>query len=56
MIVIAGPRIDPNTLPTPDGTDAIAAAIASELGRDVDYRPVPTNGATRAAELIAELL
>ena len=36
--------------------DAIAAAIASELGREVDYRPVPSDGAARAAKLIAEAL
>jgi pimeloyl-ACP methyl ester carboxylesterase/predicted glycosyltransferase len=36
--------------------DAIAAAIASELGREVDYRPVDSDGAARAAELIAEVL
>ena len=36
--------------------EAIAAAIAQEIGRTVDYRPVATDGATRAAELIAELL
>jgi pimeloyl-ACP methyl ester carboxylesterase/predicted glycosyltransferase len=36
--------------------DVIAAAIAQEIGRTVDYRPVATDGATRAAELIAELL
>ncbi|HUJ34442.1 MAG TPA: alpha/beta fold hydrolase [Solirubrobacteraceae bacterium] len=35
---------------------AIAAAIGSEIGRQVDYRPVATDGATRAAELIVELL
>jgi UDP-N-acetylglucosamine:LPS N-acetylglucosamine transferase len=34
----------------------IAAAIAEEIGRDVDYRPVETDGAARAAALIAELL
>jgi pimeloyl-ACP methyl ester carboxylesterase/predicted glycosyltransferase len=34
----------------------IAEAIAEEIGRDVDYRPVETDGATRAAALIAELL
>ena len=32
------------------------AAIAEEIGRDVDYRPVETDGAARAAALIAELL
>ena len=36
--------------------EAIAAAIAEEIGRAVDYRPVATGGAERAAELIAELL
>jgi hypothetical protein len=36
--------------------DAIAAAIAAEIGRPVDYRPVDTDGAARAASLIAELL
>lgn len=29
---------------------------ASEIGREVDYRPVETDGATRAAARIAELL
>ncbi len=32
------------------------AAIADEIGRDVDYRPVETDGAVRAAAFIAELL
>jgi pimeloyl-ACP methyl ester carboxylesterase/predicted glycosyltransferase len=36
--------------------DAIAAALADEAGRKVDYRPVGTDGAARAAKLIAELL
>jgi len=36
--------------------EAIAAAIAQEIGRAVDYRPVATDGAARAAELIAEVL
>ena len=39
-----------------DGPDEIAAAIADEIGREVDYRPVETDGAARAAGLIAELL
>ncbi len=39
-----------------DGPDEIAAAIAEEIGRDVDYRPVDGGGAARAAALIAELL
>jgi predicted glycosyltransferase len=36
--------------------EVIAAAIAEEIGREVDYRPVETDGAARAASLIAELL
>jgi hypothetical protein len=36
--------------------EAIAAAIAEEIGREVDYLPVETDGARRAAERIAELL
>jgi pimeloyl-ACP methyl ester carboxylesterase/predicted glycosyltransferase len=36
--------------------DAIAAAIAEEIGRRVDYRAVETDGARRAAESLAELL
>ncbi len=39
-----------------DGPEAIAAAIAEEIGREVDYRPVETDGARRAAERIAEML
>jgi hypothetical protein len=31
-------------------------AIAAEIGRTVDYRPVETDSAARAAQLIAELL
>jgi hypothetical protein len=38
------------------GPDDIAAAIASEIGREVDYRPVATGGAARAAAMLAELL
>ena len=34
----------------------IAAAIAEEIGREVDYRPVETDGARRAAERLAEML
>jgi pimeloyl-ACP methyl ester carboxylesterase/predicted glycosyltransferase len=34
----------------------IAAAIATEIGRHVDYRPVPADGAARAAAMLAELL
>jgi hypothetical protein len=36
--------------------EAIAEAIAHEIGRSIDYRPVATDGAARAAALIAELL
>ena len=36
--------------------EVIAAAIAEEIGRPVDYRPVETDGAARAARLLAELL
>jgi pimeloyl-ACP methyl ester carboxylesterase/predicted glycosyltransferase len=39
-----------------DGAAEIAAAIAEEIGRQVDYRPVETDGAARAARLIGELL
>jgi predicted glycosyltransferase len=39
-----------------DGPSAIAAAIGEEINREVDYRPVETDGAARAARLIAELL
>jgi predicted glycosyltransferase len=34
----------------------IAAAIASEIGRQVDYLPVATDGAARAASMLADLL
>ena len=34
----------------------IATAIAEEISRDVDYQPVETGGAARAAALIAGLL
>jgi pimeloyl-ACP methyl ester carboxylesterase/predicted glycosyltransferase len=36
--------------------DVIAQAIAEEIGRDVDYRPVETDGARLAAQRISELL
>jgi pimeloyl-ACP methyl ester carboxylesterase/predicted glycosyltransferase len=39
-----------------DYATATPETIAAELGRTVDYRPVPTDGAARAAGLIAELL
>ena len=37
-------------------SDAIAAAIAEEIGREPDYREVEADGAARAAASIAELL
>ena len=48
----AGRRMDFDTA----DPDVIAGAIAEEIGREVDYRPVETDGAARAAALIAELL
>jgi len=36
--------------------EVIATAVADEIGRQVAYRPVETDGATRAASLIAQLL
>jgi pimeloyl-ACP methyl ester carboxylesterase/predicted glycosyltransferase len=48
----AGRRMDYADSPP----DAIAAAIAEEIDRPVDYVPVATDGASRAAGLIAELL
>jgi predicted glycosyltransferase len=48
----AGRRMDYATT----DPDAIADAITAEIGRAVDYRPVETDGAARAASLIAELV
>jgi len=48
----AGRRMDYAT----SDPDAIAEAIAAEVGREVDYRPVATDGAASAASLIAELV
>jgi UDP:flavonoid glycosyltransferase YjiC (YdhE family) len=39
-----------------DGPREIAVAIAEELGKSVDYLPVDTGGAARAAAALAELL
>ena len=36
--------------------ERIAEAIAQEIGREVDYRDVETDGAARAAGRLAELL
>jgi pimeloyl-ACP methyl ester carboxylesterase/predicted glycosyltransferase len=40
---------------TQTGPEELAHAMAEELGRVVDYRPVETDGARRAAERIADL-
>ena len=36
--------------------DTIAQALVEELGRELDYVPVPSDGAANAAALLAELL
>jgi len=36
--------------------ESLAAAMVAEIGRPVDYRPVETDGAERAAAMLAELL
>jgi hypothetical protein len=38
------------------GPEALAAAIAEEIARQVSYRPVETDGAARAAAVLAELI
>jgi predicted glycosyltransferase len=48
----AGRRMDFEDSPP----EAIAEAIVRDVGREVDYRPVETDGARRAAASIAELL
>jgi UDP-N-acetylglucosamine:LPS N-acetylglucosamine transferase len=48
----AGRRMDYDSA----GPDAIAEAIAQEIGRKVDYQAVETDGARVAAARIAELL
>jgi len=48
----AGRRMDYDDSPP----EMIAAAIAQEIGREVDYRDVESDGAARAAHRIAELL
>ncbi|HWW67634.1 MAG TPA: alpha/beta fold hydrolase [Solirubrobacterales bacterium] len=48
----AGRRMDYDDSPP----EQIAAAIAQEIGRDVDYHDVETDGARLAAQHIAELL
>jgi pimeloyl-ACP methyl ester carboxylesterase/predicted glycosyltransferase len=48
----AGRRMDYAT----SDPDTIAAALTDEIGRAVHYRPVETDGAARAAKLIAQLV
>jgi pimeloyl-ACP methyl ester carboxylesterase len=48
----AGRRMDYAT----SDPDAIAAAIAAGIGRTVDFQPVETDGAARAAKLIAQFV
>lgn len=45
-------------LPYDEASDphALAEAIAKEIGREVHYHPVESNGAARAAALLADLL
>ncbi|WP_116997067.1 alpha/beta fold hydrolase [Desertimonas flava] len=49
----AGRRCDYDEASDPDG---LAKVIADEIGREVDYLPVDTSGAARAAASIAELV
>ncbi len=48
----AGQRMDYHT----SNPEKIAAAIATQIERSVDFAPVVTDGAARAAALLAELL
>jgi predicted glycosyltransferase len=49
----AGRRLDYSEAADPD---RLAEVLAAEIGRPVAYRPVETDGATRIAALLAELL
>ncbi len=49
----AGRRMDYAAVADPE---ILADAIAAEIGREVDYRPVETDGAAKAAAALAELL
>ena len=49
----AGRRLDYAEAADPE---RLAEVIAAEIGRPVDFRPVETDGAARAARLLAELL
>jgi len=48
----AGRRLDYAAL----DPEYLAEAIVAEMARPVDYRPVETDGAARAAALLAELV
>ncbi len=48
----AGVRLDYETLTA----DVLAEAIATEIGSATSYRPVASDGAARAADMLAELL
>jgi hypothetical protein len=48
----AGRRMDFDDSPP----EAIAAAVAQEIGRPTDYRRVAGDGAARAAAMLAELV
>jgi pimeloyl-ACP methyl ester carboxylesterase len=41
---------------TETGPEEMADAIATEIGREVDYQPVETEGAARAAAMLSDLL
>jgi predicted glycosyltransferase len=49
---LAGRRLDYADL----NPDVLAEAIGAEIGRETAYRPVETDGAARAAELLGDLL
>jgi hypothetical protein len=36
--------------------DSLAEAVTAEIGREVEYRRVTTDGAARAGSLLADLL
>ena len=45
-----------STTSLPGTPDALAAHLVAALGREVCYRPVETDGAQRAAAMLADLL
>ena len=54
LVGVAAPHFDRASADARPGRDA--NAIAEEIGRPTSYEPVETDGADRAAALIAELL